>query len=115
MRANVISDIFPLHCFQKSGFIQGFQIFIALVLRKAGKLRKLADAIISGGHSVKQDKEAARFGIDEDRAVNYNADREGTAVIYEAVSEAVCNVRACRPMTNDWRCRVDEDYKKRGK
>ena len=67
------------------------------------------------GANIDAAKEAARFGIDEDRAVNYNADREGTAVIYEAVSEAVCGVRACRPMTNDWRRRVDEDYKKRGK
>lgn len=67
------------------------------------------------GANIDAAKEAARFGIDEDRAVNYNADREGTAVIYEAVSEAVCSVRACRPMSNDWRRRVDEDYKKRGK
>ena len=67
------------------------------------------------GANIDAAKEAARFGIDEDRAVNYNADREGTAVIYEAVSEAVCSVRACRPMTNGWRRRVDEDYKKRGK
>ena len=67
------------------------------------------------GANIDAAKEAARFGIDEDRAVNYNADREGTAVIYEAVSEAVCSVRTCRPMSNDWRRRVDEDYKKRGK
>jgi len=67
------------------------------------------------GANIDAAKEAARFGIDEDRAVNYNADSEGTAVIYEAVSEAVCSVRACRPMTNNWRRRVDEDYKKRGK
>ena len=67
------------------------------------------------GANIDAAKEAARFGIDEDRAVNYNADREGTAVIYEAVSEAVCSVRACRPMTSDWRRRVDEDYKRRGK
>ena len=67
------------------------------------------------GANIDAAKEAARFGIDEDRAVNYNADSEGTAVIYEAVSEAVCSVRACRPMTNNWRRRVDEDYKKRGR
>ena len=67
------------------------------------------------GANIDAAKEAARFGIDEDRAVNYNADREGTAVIYEAVSEAVCSVRACRPMSNDWRRSIDEDYKKRGK
>ena len=67
------------------------------------------------GANIDAAKEAARFGISEDRAVNYHADSTGTAVIYEAVSEAVCSVRACQPMTNNWRRKVDEDYKKRGK
>ena len=67
------------------------------------------------GANIDAAKEAARFGIDEDRAVNYNADSRGTAVLYEAVGEAVRNVRACRPMTNDWRRKADEDYMKRGK
>ena len=67
------------------------------------------------GANIDAAKEAARFGIAEDRAANYHADRQGTAVIYEAMSEAVCNVRACRPMNADWKRRVDEDYKKRGK
>ena len=67
------------------------------------------------GANIDATKEAARFGITEDRAVNYHADCQGTAVIYEAVSEAVCNVRASRPMSKDWRRRVDEDYQKRGK
>ena len=67
------------------------------------------------GANIDAAKEAARFGINADRAVNYHADSTGTAVIYEAVSEAVCSVRACQPMTNNWRRKVDEDYKKRGK
>ena len=67
------------------------------------------------GANIDAAKEAARFGITEDRAVNYHADCHGTAVIYEAVSEAVCNVRASRPMSKEWRRRVDEDYQKRGK
>ena len=67
------------------------------------------------GANIDAAKEAARFGIAEDRAANYHADRKGTAVIYEAMSEAVCNVRASRPMGTDWRRKVDEDYKKRGK
>ena len=67
------------------------------------------------GANIDAAREAARFGIAEDRAANYHADREGTAVIYEAMSEAVCNVRACRPMSANWKRRVDEDYKKRGK
>ncbi|MBQ3147196.1 MAG: hypothetical protein IJO28_04475 [Oscillospiraceae bacterium] len=67
------------------------------------------------GANIDAAKEAARFGIGADRAVNYNADSVGTAVIYEAVSDAVCSVRASKPMTNGWRRKVDEDYQKRGK
>ena len=67
------------------------------------------------GANIDAAREAARFGIGADRAVNYNADSVGTAVIYEAVSEAVCSVRASKPMSDAWRRKVDEDYKKRGK
>ena len=65
------------------------------------------------GANIDAAREAARFGITEDRAVNYHADCQGTAVIYEAVSEAVCNVRASRPMSKEWKRTIDEDYKKR--
>ena len=67
------------------------------------------------GANIDAAKEAARFGIGADRAADYLADSTGTGVIYEAVSEAVCSFRACRPMSTDWKRRVDEDYKKRGK
>ena len=67
------------------------------------------------GANIDATKEAARFGIREDRAANYHADSVGTAVIYEAMSEGVCNVRANRPMNADWKKNVDADYKKRGK
>ena len=67
------------------------------------------------GANIDAAKEAARFGIDADHATNYHADHQGTAVIYEAVSEAVCSVRACKPMSADWKRKVDEDFKKRGK
>ena len=67
------------------------------------------------GANIDAAKEAARFGIDESCAANYHADSKGTAVIYEAMSEVVGNVRACRPMSADWKKNVDADYKKRGK
>ena len=67
------------------------------------------------GANIDAAKEAARFGISEDRAANYHADSAGTAVIYEAMSEAVCSVRACRPMSADGKKNVDVDDKKRGK
>ena len=67
------------------------------------------------GANIDAAKEAARFGISEDYAANYHADSVGTAVIYEAMSEVVCNVRANRPMSKEWKRNVDADYKKRGK
>ena len=67
------------------------------------------------GANIDAAREAARFGINADRAANYHSDGQGTAVIYEAVSEAVCSVRACRPMSADWKRRVDEDFQSRNK
>ena len=67
------------------------------------------------GANIDAAKEAARFGITEDRAANYHADRKGTAVIYEAMCDAVCNVRANRPMGTEWKKKLDDDYMKRGK
>lgn len=67
------------------------------------------------GANIDAAREAARFGIDEDRAANYHADHEGTAVIYEAVCDTVRDFRASRPMAAGWKKRIDEDYNKRGK
>ena len=67
------------------------------------------------GANIDAAKEAARFGITEDRAANYHADKRGTAVIYEAVNEAVCSIRASQPMGVNWKKKIDADYQKRGK
>jgi len=66
------------------------------------------------GANIDAAREAARFGISEDRAANYHADTQGTEVIYQAVSETVSSFRAARPMSADWKWMVDEDFKKRG-
>lgn len=67
------------------------------------------------GANINAAKEAARFGIDADHAADYHADSQGTAVVYEAMSEAVCCFRTSRPMNANWKKNVDADYKKRGK
>ena len=62
---------------------------------------------------------AGRFGIKEDRAVNYNCDSEGTAVNYKALSKAVSRVRQCSvaeidlALGCDWKEEIEEDYRKR--
>ena len=68
------------------------------------------------GANIDAAREAARFGIRADRAANYHADHIGTEVIYEAVSEAVCQVRSCAaPLSADWKRKIDADYKGRSK
>lgn len=56
---------------------------------------------------------AERFGISEDRAANYNADGEGTLLNYEVISETVSNLRACQPISENWKDRIEEDFSKR--
>ena len=65
------------------------------------------------GANIDAAKEAARFGIEKDRAANYHADRKGTKVIYEAVSDVCCLLRKSSPLTSEWKSRIDEDYENR--
>lgn len=67
------------------------------------------------GANIDAVETAKRYGIDRNRAVNYNADAQGTSVLYETVSKAVCNVRASKCMAENWSEDIDKDYKKRGK
>jgi uncharacterized protein YegL len=57
---------------------------------------------------------AERFGICKDRATNYNADSEGTLLNYEVISETVSCIRANKKISENWKERIDDDYKKRG-
>ena len=66
------------------------------------------------GANIDAAREAARFGIREEHAANYHADAQGTAVIYEAVSEAVCGFRASRPVAESWKENIEADFRKRG-
>ena len=65
------------------------------------------------GANIDAVETAARFGIAEDRAVNFINDRAGQALNYAEVSEAVRTVRSCAPLTRDWKRRIEQDYKTR--
>lgn len=67
------------------------------------------------GANIDAAAEAKRFGISADRVVNYKCDEAGTALNYEVISDAVCSVRASRPLAADWKARIDEDVRKRGR
>jgi uncharacterized protein YegL len=66
------------------------------------------------GANIDAIKVANRFGIGEDRAVNYHADSEGTMLNYEVISETVTNLRANSVVSKNWKKRIDEDFEKRG-
>ena len=65
------------------------------------------------GANIDAVETAARYGIDEDRAVNYMADQEGTQILFESVSEAVCNVRSNRKLSKAWSQNINNDYQSR--
>ncbi len=67
------------------------------------------------GANIDAVETAARYGIGADRAVNYNADKEGTSIVFNTVANAVCNVRACASLNADWSDDINEDYVRRSK
>ena len=69
------------------------------------------------GANIDAAKEAARFGISADRAVQYQSDHKGTLLNYEVLSETVSCMRACpsAPLAASWKDRIAADFKKRGK
>ncbi|MGF0032154.1 vWA domain-containing protein [Bariatricus sp. SGI.154] len=64
---------------------------------------------------------AGRFGVQANRAVNYECDSEGTQLNYEVLSKAVSRVRACAAPTaamafdecEDWADEINADYQRR--
>ena len=67
------------------------------------------------GANIDSVETAKHFGIGADRAVNYHADSQGTAVVFDTVSETVCNVRASRPLSANWSDNINADYNSRKK
>jgi len=66
------------------------------------------------GANIDAAAEAQKFGIDKTMAVNYNCDEIGTNLNYEVISDAVSCLRDAKPLSADWKKKIDEDYKKRG-
>ncbi len=65
------------------------------------------------GANIDAVETAGRFGISEDRAVNFVNDSAGQSLNYAVVSEAVRTVRACAPLTRSWKQNIERDYEAR--
>ncbi|MGN0459030.1 MAG: hypothetical protein ACI4IL_08680 [Eubacterium sp.] len=67
------------------------------------------------GANIDAVETAQSFGIDEDRAVNYNADEKGTGIVYDIVANTVCCMRASMPIDANWSKSINDDYNNRNK
>lgn len=67
------------------------------------------------GANIDAVAEAARFGIAEDRAVDYKCDCAGTALNYDVLSSTVQAFRSAAPIGRNWKHRIEEDIRKRGR
>lgn len=65
------------------------------------------------GANIDSVETAGSFGIGADRAANYRADCQGTGVVFEAVSETVCQMRANKSFEN-WNEKIARDYERTG-
>ena len=75
--------------------------------------KKYGGEILFIGANIDAGETAKHFGIDADRAVDYHADRKGTAVLYDTVSETVCHMRACAPILSEWSSDIKKDFESR--
>jgi len=65
------------------------------------------------GANIDAVETAARFGIERNRAVNYNADSKGTQILYETLSVPICAMRADAAISDDWGQNIEDDFNNR--
>ncbi|MDF2948178.1 MAG: hypothetical protein K0R07_188 [Sedimentibacter sp.] len=66
------------------------------------------------GANIDAVETASSFGINEDRAVNFISDSEGTELNYKVLSEAVSCFRQGKNVDPNWKMEIQEDFNKRG-
>lgn len=67
------------------------------------------------GANIDAVSEAEKFGIDSSRAAQFHNDKDGIELNYKVVSEAICELRSTKTISQDWKNRIDADYDKRRK
>ena len=65
------------------------------------------------GANIDAVETAKDFGITQEFAVTYCADEDGTALNFDCVSEAVSDVRASRPMSANWKDKIESHLKRK--
>ncbi len=66
------------------------------------------------GANIDAVETASRFGISEDRAVDYCCDSEGTALNFDVLGDVLCSYMCNEEISTDWKKDIEKDYAKRG-
>ena len=67
------------------------------------------------GANIDAAETARQFGISRDRATNYNPDGQGTRLNYQVLNDTVSMKRTRKVIDDDWKERIEKDYKERKK
>ena len=88
---------------------------------RAADVKKLVEKKKEGGWeflflgaNIDAVSEAARFGIDADKAVRYRNDSVGVEKNFSAVGRAMASLRQGRAVEASWKDEIEDDYKNRG-
>lgn len=65
------------------------------------------------GANIDAVKTAKHVGIEQNRAVTYRGDREGTKLNYDVVNEAVYSMRSKAVIPDTWKEQIEDDMKRR--
>lgn len=65
------------------------------------------------GANIDAVETASKFGINEEMAVNYHADAEGTRLNYDEVSNLIVKMRKTNKVDKNWKSKIEDDYKNR--
>ena len=77
------------------------------------KQKELGWEFIFLGANIDAVHEAYKFGIIEERAVNYKCDKKGVNLNYEALDCAIKSMRTEGKIDSKWRDEIDKDYENR--
>jgi uncharacterized protein YegL len=77
--------------------------------------KQLGREFIFLGANIDAVATAKSFGIAEDRAQNFHADKEGVELNFEVMSDAIKMVRVNQKLDSDWNVNIREDFEKRKK
>lgn len=65
------------------------------------------------GANIDAIETARRYGISEDRAVNFHADREGVRTSMRSVAKAAVLMRTQETLDAGWKAETEQDYRRR--